>query len=289
MSGKLSLNLKRRNDLQRDINSIETYWNPLEKETYIIPKNKNKFIGSIVEVHGKWRVKIISGESSPYADFGITVVHTLDTYDEAFNFQKKICKALGLFKNKMIDRGNYIEMELANKGTFKFDKEDFWIVDKYQWFGVLISKNIYVQREATDEEMKFEDHSEKYCVHNDLLNLGVKGKRIDVIHLNGDTMDNRKCNLKLQIEMPNNLKIEHKLDMKNITVSKKEGKPFYFLRMTIGDKRKGASFFWSEHGGPNWALKKAINARETIKKKLREDKTLKSKLEKNEICLKDLY
>lgn len=86
----------------------------------------------------------------------------------------------------------------SNKNEFKFDKSDYEIVSKYNWFK---TKNGYFAAIIPNSGRKH------ILLHRLIMN--INNSEIDVDHINHDTSDNRKNNLRLVTASQNasNMKI----------------------------------------------------------------------------------
>ena len=89
-------------------------------------------------------------------------------------------------KNTFIDKKFYY-IGIDSKGNeFKFDKEDYHIVSKYTW---IKTKNGYFSAVIPNSGKK------RILLHR--LIMCIEDGEIDVDHINHDTSDNRKENLRL--------------------------------------------------------------------------------------------
>lgn len=88
-----------------------------------------------------------------------------------------------------------MEYSLNCKKTILIDEEDLTLLEKYKWnicyFGRK-NKIPYVRRVKTKPNRK----SQTVLLHREIMNL-VDNKNLYVDHINGDTLDNRKSNLRI--------------------------------------------------------------------------------------------
>lgn len=82
-----------------------------------------------------------------------------------------------------------------NKGEVLVDDEDFEWLDKYDWYLMRGKKVNYAY--AYGKNIK---GSPKFLIHRLILNAP---KGIDVDHINGDGLNNQKCNLRLATRSQN--------------------------------------------------------------------------------------
>lgn len=133
-----------------------------------------------------------------------------------------------------VDRGDYYDIPLT-KGKFaKIDKEDYELIKNSKWSIRLWS-------------------SGKECVVANINNVGTRihraimnaPKGIVVDHINGDTLDNRKRNLRLCSSQENehNSKVnkDNRSGYKGVTYMKKTNK--YVARLTINNKVHYLGYF----------------------------------------------
>jgi hypothetical protein len=273
-----------------DKNRPKTFYSPILEKTILIPQNDSKYLGSVCKnSNGKWKVKIEVSEKSHYVPYAITIVKcNFEDEESAKKFQKKMCLYHGLLKNLMILRGDYFEMALTNQGYTKVDLNDFHLVDKYMWMGTSTNGGIYVRRVSTEKE----DRS-RYALHNEVMkftpNKDGTGDTID--HVNRDTLDNRKANLRIasKKEQGNNkVTPAGKSGLQNIMLGKKGNTQYFELRLSVDGNRRRAYFFFSEYGGAQGAKDEAIRVRDICKRVIKQNLEIKNKLVKKEITLKDV-
>lgn len=113
------------------------------------------------------------------------------------NLKRGLTKSCGCIQREMLIKRNkkgniFIERETfyigidSNKNEFKFDKEDYKIVSKYNWFKI---KNGYFAAIIPSSGRKH--------IYLHRLIMNVIDSEIDVDHINHDISDNRKENLRL--------------------------------------------------------------------------------------------
>lgn len=88
--------------------------------------------------------------------------------------------------NDFIEKENYYIGYDSHNNSFKFDKEDFQIVSKYNWFK---TSNGYFQAIIPNSNRKH------ISLHRLIMN--VSDSEIDIDHINHDKSDNRKENLRI--------------------------------------------------------------------------------------------
>jgi len=96
------------------------------------------------------------------------------------------------------------EIELT-KGKFALvDISDFELLNSFSWHARIIGdKTIVVRRRLKSEG--YEDKNAKAFMHRDIMGLGNENEdMIYVDHINGDSSDNRRCNLRLATKTENN-------------------------------------------------------------------------------------
>lgn len=160
-------------------------------------------------------------------------------------------------ENVIHDRGDYSEIEIhSNKhGLFlvKIDTEDLNKVSSYKWTVSLHKGGVfYIVGRDRASKTNIQLHR--------IITDCPKGLTVD--HINHDTLDNRKQNLKVCTQAENNLnKDMHPLNTsgyKNISIDKKIGK----FRVTISRNRR-----WMQIGAYK-TIEEAIKARDDYLLKL---------------------
>lgn len=120
-------------------------------------------------------------------------------------------------ENTFIEKDTFYIGIDSNKNEFKFDKEDFEIVSKHNWFK---TKNGYFAAIVPSSGRKH------ISLHRLIMN--VNDSEIDVDHINHDVSDNRKENLRLVSASQNasNMRITstNKTGIKGVYWSKKMNK-----------------------------------------------------------------
>lgn len=305
---KLKLELTRKNDLNKPakltfknretpaIKPIESVYSVFLEENIIVPHNERKFLGSVFQMkNGKWRVKIEVSDKSRIIPYSLSIFKGgLENKQSAEEFRRKMCIQHGLIRNLMIDRGDYIEMTLTDRGITKIDKDDFFKVDDHLWFGTVTNGLMYARRVADEEENKDDEGRHRYALHNEIMNFlpNKDGTGDSIDHINRDSLDNRKSNLRIasKLEQADNRNDTSygKSGHKNILIGDKNGSKYYEVRVMAKGKRKRAYYFWSEHGGVQTALEKALNVRDKAKRLIKDDPIIAKKLYDNKITLSEL-
>lgn len=149
----------------------------------IYPENINKYKGVIKTLpNGKYMTEIKNNNKSE--------CKTHNTREEAEDYKMQRCTELGLVKNIVYDRGDYYEVSLTQGQLAKFDKEDFYKIDQYIWAvhkGVTGGYYALTNLKETHESLKMHQHILNY--------KPIKDRYVD--HINRDTLDNRKNNLRI--------------------------------------------------------------------------------------------
>lgn len=147
-----------------------------------------------------------------------------------------ILKETSRDKNEIIEHDEYIEIILKNQffeeiGKAKIDKEDYDKIKKYKWYcHQYDGGKQYCQGTI--------ENGEKVRLHHFILGIKkntLNGKVVD--HINGDSLDNRKINLRIvnQQENMQNMKAEN--PMTGIrTHTLKNGQIRYGARITVNYK-----------------------------------------------------
>lgn len=140
----------------------------------------------------------------------------------------------------------------VKNGTFLIDEEDLDIVSRYYWrISHAHGGKWYVLRQTGHK------HQKLILLHRFLLNA-PKNKEVD--HINGNTLDNRKCNLRL-CEHAENMR-NRKMNKNNKTgykgVSLRKDKNLYTAEIQIDYKTVHLGFFKSSKEAALAYNKKAI-------------------------------
>ncbi|CAH6421511.1 DNA polymerase family B [uncultured virus] len=159
--------------------------------------NNGKYVGSINEkIYNneiKYKLKINVNKNDK-------IKKLFNTKFEANEFKKIINKKHNLIKNqlrKIFDTNKneyYLEVKLTENKIMICDLEDYDIVKNYIWYTSLNKKNYYA---LTIYHKQFH-----YLVMRKLVDklpfiIKKKINNLTVNHINGNTLDNRKCNLRL--------------------------------------------------------------------------------------------
>lgn len=187
---KLSFKVPKRFSLPDGYKTVTSIYG----ETLIEPHNDAKFLGNVDQTSsGKWRVKIVISEKSRDARPIFSFYEYVDDEQEARQIWKDTCMFFGLVRNKMIDKGNYVEMSLTDRATTKIDKDDISIADKYNWL-CAISNAVPYARAFPEENGK----KRSIAFHNLIMKHDPDNSdKITIDHINIDSLDNRKINLRL--------------------------------------------------------------------------------------------
>jgi hypothetical protein len=197
--------------------------------------------------------------------------------------------------NKCIDKTNYYEVIVDNSDSrFKIDIEYLELLKKCRWISekhiknnnifeylttcTLDDKNIYFHKEIMKNEIY------KYKLEHEY------DKQIIVDHINGDTTDNRKQNLRVRTQSENNMNKtiqcnntsgivgvswdkNAKMWVSHIAINKKRIRfgSFYYLRNAVKSRIKAEEKYFGEHA--------FINRDENYKKFIKEILDLPNKIE----------
>jgi hypothetical protein len=149
----------------------------------IYPVNIRKYTGQIVERKLKeefsYEARIKHEKctvSKCFRDLGEAEAYLMQ---QNFELQLPI-------KNICYDRGDYFEMELTKGQYCKFDKADFDVIDGKCWHVSYHNGNGYAVTTIDRSTVK---------LHNYLLNHQPDEMTVD--HINRDTLDNRRTNLRI--------------------------------------------------------------------------------------------
>lgn len=131
----------------------------------------------------------------------------------------------------------YKTLVLRNGDLVKIDEEDYENFSKSNWF---LSGN-YVLR-----YLKSDDGLILQRMHR--LVVGAKMSDLVVDHINGDTLDNRRCNLRICSPAENAW--NRRLNSNNTTGYKgvyfKKSRGMYFARIVKGGKRYASNYYFNK-------------------------------------------
>jgi hypothetical protein len=122
----------------------------------------------------------------------------------------------------------------------KIDKEDLWRLEKY---------NYHRQNGRIDNLIYFYRNTNKkrYYLHRDIIDC-PDGLQVD--HINLDTLDNRKCNLRIctdsQNKMNRKVQSNNKYGLKGVYYHKRHKK--YYAQIRLNKKKIDIGFFDTKEG-----------------------------------------
>lgn len=105
-----------------------------------------------------------------------------------------------------VEYEDHIEATNQTGVSFKFDIDDFEKVDKYYWTFDKIGYLICIRKQD-------DGSTENLYLHR--LLIGEIGRGLEVDHINGDTFDNRKCNLRTVTKSQNQMNCDIPKDNKS--------------------------------------------------------------------------
>ena len=96
-----------------------------------------------------------------------------------------------LFKKKWvpIDQGDYYDIPLSNNKYTKIDKSDYEKIKSYSWY---YTSNGYASSGGINKCSK---ENKRKLLHRYIL--GITSSNIQIDHINGDRLDNRRSNLRV--------------------------------------------------------------------------------------------
>ena len=216
----------------------------------ILPNNNKKYPGTVTSLkNGKYMVRLAVNNG--------TENRTFDTEEDAGNYKKVRCIELDFpIKNMIHDCGDYYEMKLDHDLVTKIDKDCLDIVDARLWSasGMKINRRYaYARETGTLKQIQ---------LHNEIMNHIPDGVLI-VDHINHDTLDNRRSNLRI---------VNYTINTINCVISKnnKSGVTgVYYSRNSwivkwYEEGRQKAMYFSVRTYGDEVAKQMAIDARKNI-------------------------
>jgi len=150
----------------------------------IYPVNVKKYIGSICEVDNRFKVLIKYN--------GYQAKQIFDNYDDAFAWLKQKNIEFGLpIRNIIHDYRDYLTCSLTNGKEMKFDRVDLDKVEERVW----CSNYDYASTNIDGKLVRF---------HNYIFNFQPT-TRLSIDHINHDSLDNRRANLREATSQMQNL------------------------------------------------------------------------------------
>lgn len=178
-----------------------------------------------------------------YEEIGLKLNRTYQAVASKAQHEKFISKGVGRINKRKVNKINvlddYCELIFTNTQniTFicKFDKQDLNLVRQYYW-NVCSSNGIYLRTTVTIDKKKL-----KVLWLHRLLMGNPENKIVD--HINGDSLDNRRCNLRLvdtQINAWNRHSTKYNPSgIRGLYIKQYKGKLFYSAQI----KRRGKIMF----------------------------------------------
>lgn len=127
------------------------------------------------------------------------------------------------------------EIKLTKGYIALVDDEDFEYLSKHSWHSVIYNKKKNKQHIYAQTTIRAKDLKKNYKMHRYILNL--IDTKLDIDHINGNTLDNRRCNLRICTRSQNNMnaiKRNHKNSC--APISKYKGVRYSFIYKTNGKK-----------------------------------------------------
>lgn len=222
--------------------------------TQIFPTNAKKYSGNIQQR------KKVDGSFSYKVDIRFTGIHfmkTFQTYEEAFECLKKKNLELDLpIKNMIWKYRDHMEVELTQGERCKFDEEELELIQEC---------NFYARRGYAFFKIK----RKEVALHNLLMEFHPCKERV-VDHINRNSLDNRKANLRI-------VDIQTQCINKNIQKNNKTGTNGVYYCNTYDawcskwvkeDGKTARRIFSVEKYGDEEAKKLAIARRKKAEKEL---------------------
>ncbi len=158
--------------------------------------------------------------------------------DYAISLQKKELKRRELMAEKVVVQGkNCIVIPMSKGFKSLIDIENFDVVKNFIWFPHKIGNNFYAKAQVTRNGI-----TKRYLLHQ--IVFGNKG----IDHINGDSLDNRKCNLRLANHSQNSMNAKKRFNCSSIYkgVSFKKDKKKWSSIIGKDSKRKLIGYFKTE-------------------------------------------
>lgn len=167
---------------------------------------------------------------SQFSDYQIQFVCDKNNYQwEAFKRLIRINDSVNQCKEIILTKGK----------TALVDLEDFDKISSFKWHTRIVGNNraVAVRRRLKSEG--YDNINEKSFMHRQIMGLGNESEdMIYVDHINGDSLDNRKCNLRLVTKAENNYNRKSAIGSKSNYVGVTFHEPSGKYRAFIGKGRK---------------------------------------------------
>lgn len=159
-------------------------WTSETGEVYLISRNPKKYVGCVMQDGKRFRFAYRSRTSSSPHNESFLTKEEAEEARRNFNLQRKF------IKNLMIDKGDYVEMQITDDFVALIDHEDVFEVDNHLWHlaRAKSSKHNYIK-------------SKEMYLHDLILGSKKKkkkGKKMVVIHEDGNNLNHRRNNLILK-------------------------------------------------------------------------------------------